>query len=62
MPSHRVIYTIFADAQSALQRCATDAIGCSNSIMARDNTIILRWVPDHKGVAGDEEADERAGR
>jgi hypothetical protein len=46
-------YAIFADAQPALQRCATDAdgpgqalaraiIGWSNSIVARDNTITLR--------------------
>jgi ribonuclease HI len=66
-------YSIFADAQSALQRCATDAdrpgqalawaiIGWGQSIMARDNTITLRWVPGHKGVAGNEKADEYAKR
>jgi ribonuclease HI len=70
---HNKAYTIFADAQAALQRCETDAdgpgqalareiIGWSNSIVARKNTITLRWVPGHKGVTGNEKADEYAKR
>jgi ribonuclease HI len=65
--SHRH-YTIFADAQAALQRCADDTAGPGQAIArqiigfcyelgSRGNTVTLRWVPGNKGVPGNEKED-----
>jgi len=65
--------TIFTDAQVAIRRMASDepGPGQKNAIQARrhiatlrkarpDITIEIRWCPAHKGIAGNEQADEWA--
>ena len=61
-------YTVFTDAQAAVQRVATDAAGpgqywaraaievCSR-LRARDNMVQVRWVPAHIGIEGNEVTD-----
>jgi ribonuclease HI len=63
--------TIFTDAQAAIRRMASDDPGPGQkyTILARrhigtlrrarpDITIEIRWCPAHKGVSGNEKADE----
>jgi len=63
--------TIIADAQAAMRRMASDEpgpgrryalqLGKHISILRRarlDIVIEIRWCPSHKGVAGNEKADE----
>jgi hypothetical protein len=65
--------TIFTDAQAAIRRLASEEPGPGQkyAILARkhiaalrsarpDITIELRWCPAHKGVPGNEKADEWA--
>jgi len=65
--------TIFSDAQAAIQRMASDEPGPGQqyALQARkhittlrrarkDIVIEIRWCPAHKGVAGNEKADEWA--
>jgi hypothetical protein len=68
---HNQDYTIFTDAQAAIERCKTDSQGpgqeiaraiitWSTEIAERGNTLTLRWVPGHAEVEGNEVADEMA--
>jgi ribonuclease HI len=65
--------TIFTDAQAAIRRMASEepGLGQKYAILARkhitalrstrlDITIGIRWCPAHKGVPGNEKADEWA--
>jgi len=65
--------TIFTDAQAAMTRMASDepGLGQQYALQARKHiaslrrarpgiTIEIRWCPAHKGVAGNEKADEWA--
>jgi len=65
--------TIFSDAQAAIRRMASDKPGPGQqyAIQARKHiaalrrarpgiTIKIRWCPAHKGIAGNEKADEWA--
>lgn len=64
-------YTIFSDSQSAIERCRNDKSGPGQAI-ARSIingslrlpinrcTVSLRWAPAHKGVPGNEMADQLA--
>jgi len=65
--------TIFSDAQAAIKRMASDEPGPSQqyALQARKHiatlrkarpgiSIEIRWCPAHKGVAGNEKADEWA--
>ena len=64
-------YTIFSDAQAAISRVthnqigpgqmlAIEAISTATSILARGNTLSLRWTPSHEGIKGNEQADKGA--
>lgn len=64
-------YTIFSDSKSALERCRDDRPGRGQAVARtiidgslrlaiNRSTITLSWVPAHKGVAGNEQADSRA--
>ena len=66
-------FTIFSDAQAAIGRMASDEPGPGQrfALQARkhiaslrksrpDITIEIRWCPAHKGVSGNEKADEWA--
>ncbi|KAI5788746.1 ribonuclease H-like domain-containing protein [Pyronema domesticum] len=64
-------YTIFSDSQSALERCRNDKPGPGQAIarsiiygslvLAINRCkVTLRWVPAHKGVPGNEKADQLA--
>jgi len=63
--------TIFTDAQAAIRRMASDESGMGQqyALLARrgiaalggarpGNIIEFRWCPAHKGIAGNEKADE----
>jgi len=65
--------TIFSDTQAAIRRMASDepGLGQKFAILARQHiaalrrarpgiTIEIRWCPGHKGIAGNEKADEWA--
>ena len=65
-------FTLFTDSQAAMRRVASDAPGpgqeiavevlrFSRQLIAQGNTITIRWVPSHRGVEGNEQADQRAG-
>jgi len=66
--------TIFTDAQAAIRRMVSEEPGPGQmyalqagehiAVLRRarpDIAIEIRWCPAHKGVAGNEKADERAG-
>jgi ribonuclease HI len=66
-------YTIFSDSQAALRRCSNDRPGPGQAqardiidgekVLKMNNcTVMLRWVPGHKGVPGNEQADAMAKR
>jgi hypothetical protein len=66
-------YTIFSDSQAALPRCSHDKPGPgqdqAHDIMDREKglklnkcMVMLRWVPGHKGVPGNEQANAMAKR
>jgi hypothetical protein len=65
--------TIFSDSQPALHRCsdgrlgpgqaqARDVIDGKKVLNFNDCTVTLRWVPSHKRVLGNEQADAIAKR
>jgi hypothetical protein len=66
-------YTIFSDSQAALRRCGNDRPGPGQAqahaiidgekvLNLKDCTVTLRWVPSHKGVPENEQADAMAKR
>jgi hypothetical protein len=66
-------YTIFSDSQAALRRHSNDRPGPGQAqahniidgekVLKMNNcTVTLRWVPGHKGVPGNKQADTMAKR
>ena len=64
-------YTIFVDSTAAIDRIQPDASGpgqhfavaaieACTGILARNNTVVARWVPAHHDVPGNEMADRYA--
>ena len=64
-------YVVFTDSQAAMQRVLSDALGPGQSqaaltirlaeiICQRGSTVDVRWVPSHRGVEGNNQADQRA--
>ena len=64
-------YTVFSDSQAAIARVQHDGTGPAqalakamvatvNTLVSRDNAFSLRWTPAHRGVEGNEAADEAA--
>ena len=62
---------IFSDCQPAIQRARSDQPGpgqcwaraiivVASRLVARDNTIDIRWTPAHRGIKGNEAADSMA--
>ena len=64
-------YTIFVGSTAAIERIRSGSIGpdqryavaaievCTR-LRLRDNKVVIRWVPAHQGVLGNEKADEYA--
>lgn len=64
-------YTIFTDLQAAMARAQNDrpsigqqrtieTIDVAMTLGARGDSISVRWVPDHRGISGNEAADRDA--
>ena len=62
-------FTIFVGSTSAIDRVRSDSTGAGQSFaiiaiercsqaMTRSNEVIIRWVPAHHGITGNEKADE----
>ena len=64
-------YTVFINSTAAIRRLSDDtlspgqrfavaAIETCARILARDNSVTIRWVPAHSGAEGNEQADRYA--
>ena len=64
-------YVVFSDSQAAVARVQHDKTGPAQALakaviatvdglVDRGNTLTIRWTPAHKGVEGNEQADEAA--
>ena len=64
-------FTPFTDSKAAMKRIMSDAprlgqeigigaIGLAQRLIDQGNTVTHRWTPAHRGVEGNEQADQRA--
>ena len=64
-------YTIFTDSTAAMRRITGDALGpgqematraieIAERVVGQGNSITIRWTPAHRGVEGNERADQAA--